>query len=107
MTDVLCVVLPSTISDLTGDYRVERVSRNEVAKAVSIKSDVHAFTKGKAASQGTRVAPSLGSGILDREQIKPRHIHEKSTMFTSPVYKGRLTAFIRAIEYSYHSNSTS
>jgi hypothetical protein len=68
MTDVLCVVLPSTFSDLTGDYRAERVSRNEVVNAVSIKSDVHAFTKGSAASQGTKFAPSC---LLDQDQVKP------------------------------------
>jgi hypothetical protein len=68
MTDVLCVVLPSRFSDLIGDYRAERVFRNEFAKAVSIKSDVHAFTKGRAASQGTNIAPSC---LLDREQVKP------------------------------------
>jgi hypothetical protein len=68
MTDVLCVVLPSTFSDLTGDYRAERFSRNEVAKAVFIESDVHAFTKGRAASQGTKIAPSC---LLDQEQVKP------------------------------------
>jgi hypothetical protein len=56
MTDVLCVAV-ITFSDPTGEYRAERISTNEVAKAVSIKHDMHAFKGERAARQDTQISP--------------------------------------------------